>query len=392
MNKSFCALPWIHIHPMPSGVTHPCCVWNKNYPVGNINDNTLTEIIHSPKMNEIRAKMLKGEPVEGCQEYCISHENSGHSRTKRNTINELFKNIIPEIIEQTNEDGSFKNPNDFKMRHLNIRYSNLCNFKCRSCNSEFSSLISQEKYNITKAIEIHDNKIDIMPEVLASVKDVELLHIAGGESVLIDEHWVIMDKLLELGKTDTKIVLTTNLSKLTYKDKNLIDYIKKFKDFELFVSIDAYGERAELFRDGTIWNQIEDNLRELMREDIRFLTSCTVGATNIHHAPDLHRYLMENELINPHRFIFNILTQPNYLSCKILPADFKKIVNDRLINHKNYLDSINVDSAWWPILINFLNDGDDSHLLPTFIDYHKMLDHKRKQDTFKTYPELNQLL
>ena len=43
-NHTFCILPWIHTAVNPNGDVHLCC--RKSEPVGNINDETLEEIVY----------------------------------------------------------------------------------------------------------------------------------------------------------------------------------------------------------------------------------------------------------------------------------------------------------------------------------------------------------
>ena len=180
MNKSFCALPWLHIHTFPSGKVFPCCVADKKLPIGNLNDNTIDEIIHSSAMNDIRAKMLKGENVENCMQSCTAHENTKNTSnnfSKRNTINKFYEKIIPDLIELTNEDGSFKNKDDFQMKHLNIRFSNLCNFKF----SEFLlSRISASLYNLSTS-----NFISLSDKVFLFLEK-ELLLVFRSSSITCD--------------------------------------------------------------------------------------------------------------------------------------------------------------------------------------------------------------
>lgn len=389
MNKSFCALPWLHIHTFPSGKVFPCCVADKKLPVGDLNNNTIDEIIHSPEMNDIRAKMLKGEYVEHCTQSCMAHENNPKSFSKRKTINTFYEKIIPNLIELTNEDGSFKNKDDFKMKHLNIRFSNLCNFKCRSCYGELSSLILQEEVPTKKTFHITDISSTIMDDVYRHLPDVDLIHFAGGETLLIDEHWEIMDKLIELGNTNVSIVCSTNLSKITYKNKNIIDYVKQFKDFTLYVSIDAIKERAELYRNGTVWETIENNLKILVDSEIPFTITSTVGATNIHHTPDMIDYLINNKLIYQDRLIFNILTEPARLNCRLLPIDYKKIVTERLDKLIEFRPEFNKRIS---DLKNFMNSEDQSYLIPEFIAYHNKKDMQRNQSTVAVFSELASVL
>jgi MoaA/NifB/PqqE/SkfB family radical SAM enzyme len=388
MNKSFCALPWLHIHPYPSGKVYPCCVSDLKLPVGNLKNNNLNEIIHSPEMNNIRAKMLKGEMVNECFKSCISTENTKHYTTKRKNINNFYKEIIPNLIESTNEDGSFKDKKNFKMRHLNIRFSNLCNFKCRTCSSDLSSLILQEEDSNKKFIHIENISDSVMNDVYNYLPDVDLIHFAGGETLLIDEHWEIMDKLIEIGNTDITIVCTTNLSKITYKNKSIIDYIKQFKNFQLYVSIDAIGERAEIYRDGTVWSTIENNLRTLVESGIKFNISCTVGATNIYHIPDMLEYLYSNDLVcRGETVLTSMLTQPDYLNCKLLPSEYKKEVAEKFATYnKSINQKYNANSA-----VDFMNGEDQSYLIPKFIEYHNKMDSRRNQNIFEVFPELKKI-
>ena len=361
-------------------------------PVGDLSKNTLDEIIHSPEMNEVRSKMLKGEYVESCMQYCIAHENNSKEDSKRKTINNFYDKKIPELIKLTNEDGSFKNKDDFKMQHLNIRFSNLCNFKCRSCYSELSSLILQEEDPTKKVIHIEDVSDSIMDDVYKYLPHVDLIHFAGGETLLVEQHWEIMDRLIELGKTDTAIVCTTNLSKITYKNKSIVDYMNKFTNFTLYVSIDAIKERAELYRNGTVWETIEANLRILVDSGVKFTVITTVGATNIHHIPEVHQYLYNNNLLYQDRMVFNKLTAPAYLNCRLLPNDLKKEITDKFNNYILTMPNKTHFNERLKVLVDFMNSEDQSNLIPEFISYHNMIDERRNQNTFDTFPELKVLL
>ena len=49
---------------------------------------------------------------------------------------EHFGKYFDESLAMTHKDGHV---DEMKMRYFDIRFSNICNFKCRSCGSEFSS-------------------------------------------------------------------------------------------------------------------------------------------------------------------------------------------------------------------------------------------------------------
>ena len=61
--KTFCAAPWMHLHVINDGRAFPCCVTeiNDNNVVGNVKDDSLLEILNSPKMNAMRKGMLESK-------------------------------------------------------------------------------------------------------------------------------------------------------------------------------------------------------------------------------------------------------------------------------------------------------------------------------------------
>ena len=75
-NKSFCLAPWLSIHTWPDGKTFPCCIWNSNDPVGNVNDSTLKEIWNNDRMKSTRVAMLNDEKITACKR-CYDLEENG---------------------------------------------------------------------------------------------------------------------------------------------------------------------------------------------------------------------------------------------------------------------------------------------------------------------------
>ena len=44
VSKTFCILPWIHLHSWPNGTTKLCCLSDNAGDVGDLTENTITEI------------------------------------------------------------------------------------------------------------------------------------------------------------------------------------------------------------------------------------------------------------------------------------------------------------------------------------------------------------
>ena len=133
-SKTFCMFPWLHLNATPKGDIYPCCSNDYTTPFGNTKEITLKEAFNSDKMKQLRLDMLNERKNDICS-FCYKHEEAG-PYSFRNYSKEQFAKHFDSIVPTTQEDGTVE---DFKMRYFDIRFSNICNFKCRTCGSEFSS-------------------------------------------------------------------------------------------------------------------------------------------------------------------------------------------------------------------------------------------------------------
>jgi radical SAM protein with 4Fe4S-binding SPASM domain len=394
INKTFCVLPWINLHSHPGGNVYPCSIWRHDSPVGNINSQTIDDIANSSDMNLIRQDMIEGKLITGCHQCNVRSESrlsTDPRTTHRSYYNLQYKNLIPDIISNTNSDGSLKTK--FSMKMMNLRFSNLCNYSCRHCIPAFSSLWGQELKHDKPVIKITDTNPNYLNDILERLPEVEYINFTGGESILTDEHWIVLDELIRLGKTDIKIDFWTNLSKLEYKGKNLIEYVKKFNKnkFQIRVSIDDNHERAEHFRNGTNWNTLENNLRTLINNDLTVFIQCVANATNVWHLTDLHRYLIDNNLVNDTKWQLTNLVYPEIMSSRILPVEFKNEINEKIKSHCEWLNSKKYSIMQWIKVMDYMNSQDQSHLLDQYIEFNNDLDRKRNQNILVAYPELKKI-
>ena len=260
-SKTLCVVPWIHIHTNPSGIATPCCIaesCTKPEGVGNAREQSLMEIVNSEPMKKLRLDMIAGVKNSECTN-CYVHEDQG-IKSFRNMINTEFEHQY-DVINSTKKDGSLK---EFKMRYFDIRFNNICNFKCRTCGSGFSTQWEQEdlknKVWNAKVIPKNDNK-EFLGEVVDQIQHMETAYFAGGEPLITEEHYILLEEMIRSGKTDIKLRYNTNLSNLKFKDKDLLSLWKNFKKgVDIYASIDHYGDRAEYIRLGTDWAKVEENL------------------------------------------------------------------------------------------------------------------------------------
>ena len=323
MSKTtLCAVPWMHLNFEPNGKVVPCCLTSHhNYFAGDLNKQSIEEIWNSSNMKNLRKQFLAGEEPEICAT-CFDREKvTGESG--RIFHNREFKNVINIIPEITKPDGTCTT---MELKYWDFRFSNLCNFKCRSCGPRYSSAwvpdakklgyTDQEKVWNIEAVDDKTN-FDFLKD---QVQHVQKVYFAGGEPLMMPEHWQTLDLLVENKRFDVKISYNTNASTLSYGKKNALDYWKQWESdkIEVWPSIDEIGERAELIRSGTVWHKVEDNLRELTTLDnIIVRPGMTIGAWNVRRLPVIINHLIELGVIrkknNYQNFFINLL-QPNSLS------------------------------------------------------------------------------
>ena len=387
-SKTFCILPWIHVYANPDGNVLPCCIGDWKMPMGNVQENTIDEIMNNDRFKTMRSKMLQGERCEECMA-CYSNEEAGNN-SFRQSVNIQFEKYIPDALS-TQSDGTL---DEMKLRYLDVRWSNICNFKCRSCSSTYSSSWATEdgkdKVYIFAGGDTND---DLYKQFEPHFDTIEEFYFAGGEPLLTDKHYAILEYLIEHGRTDVKLRYNSNLSVLRYKNKNIIDLWKQFENVNVGASIDSWGERAEYIREGTDWNTLENNIRLIRRETphVNLQTDTVVSIFNVLTIPELMRYLIDNELVDVSKYnpqFYNIIN-PECYSIKLLDRSKRAKIIDRLLNCRF---SDRIDSKLM-LIVNHLRDSEVNLDLRDELKLKNLkYDTIRLRNFKKTFPELEATL
>jgi hypothetical protein len=296
-NKVFCMAPWTHTYISPQSERRLCCAsredhsFQKQY-IDSSNDEKygkvkesktnvddyqpvgLAEHWNSAYMREIRVKLMQGEEIPQCD---VCNKNllmEGHSYRGWFT-GTLFKDKIQQAFDTTDDTGhTTMEPISF-----DYRFSNLCNFKCRMCGEQLSSTWEVEKKihnlwtpehqpfmvpEIKKAMTEFQQTV-VEPEFRDAVSRgiVEEMYWVGGEPLMYDIHWWTLEEMLKNGSADNCYMrYNSNLSRVQFGNKNLYDYLPKFKDWMMCASIDGTGEIVEYIRTGIKWNDWLDNFKQ----------------------------------------------------------------------------------------------------------------------------------
>lgn len=399
-SETFCMMPWVHMHAFPDGRAYPCCLADYWHPVGDLRKNTMAEVWNQEPYRNLRKNMVTETKSKECKK-CYEQEQNGFF-SMRNDANRNYGHHIGEI-DDTQADGTHP---EFKIRYWDVRFSNLCNFSCRSCGPIFSSNWYNDHvklYNRVPDVLGRDmarveyttgNEDDMIAQMMPHIPHLEQVYFAGGEPLIMKEHYLLLEKLIEAGKTDVRIQYNTNFSELRFKDKHVFEYWKHFKNVSVGASLDASGARAELMRKGTDWAQAVDNRRRMQAEvpHVDFYVSATISAMNVLHVLDFHREWTELGLINAKDFNINICQSPEWYRVDIFPEEFKQDVivpaYERHIAWLQPQDNLKRATNGFRSTLNLLKGTDQSHIWPRFVEECAKLDQVRGEDFWTTFPEL----
>ena len=402
--EAFCILPWIHMHPWPDGRVFTCCLSEHDSPIGNLNEMDLDECYNSDNMKSFRLDMLDNKKVSNCNR-CYELEEVGHDTLRKRSNDEfifekygLHEDKSP-IVQKTKLDGSL---DEVHLTYMDIRFSNICNMRCRTCGPDLSSQWFEEavdsKFNRTpeqKILQIRKGNTAFMEQFDPYLHTVEKIYWAGGEPLLMDEHWYIMNKLVELGRTDVRIFYNTNFSKLTYKQEDAVELWKKFEHVSIGASLDAGWEKGEYLRKGTIWSDTMAN-RERLKQELPqhdFNISCTVSIFNVLDVCDFYRKLCEIEFIEPKDFGVNILLGKHVHRATVLPLHMRQRAIEQIKETLAWIegkDQVGRATDTFNSLLQFM-EGDDSHLLSDSMQEAKEMDRFRAETLFEVFPELSDI-
>lgn len=283
---TLCLAPWTHTYLSPQTERRMCCASRE--PAQNFQQYIDTESgsgsyiplrldqhWNSEHMRSVRRRMLAGETLSECE---VCNNKLLNTDVYRNYFTHQFGHKLPEVYASTAHDGS----TTMQPVSWDYRFSNLCNFKCRTCGSMLSSAweTEQRQHNMIDWSNSRNNWM--RPEIKQQITQfqdtqieqefadaveqhrVEEVYWVGGEPLMYEQHWRYMKRIIELG--DGKKVYArynTNLSRVEYRGINLFsDILDNVRDYQICASLDGTGAIGEYIRTGLDYAQWLKNYQQ----------------------------------------------------------------------------------------------------------------------------------
>ena len=391
ISKTWCSMPWSHQFIDGQGRVKPCCRFKMPNDIekeNNVNKIPFKDIFYGDFMNDVRQKMLNGEPVDGCIR-CYEEESTG-----KKSLRERYNSM--DFLDLENLKNNLNNPT---IKWLELAISNDCNLACRMCDSRYSWKWYQDELDMYGTAKTSKERIQSNIEFVDEFLE-DILHIkfTGGEPLLIPDHFVLLDKLSKSKNVD-KMFLNYNTNLTIFPKKDTIKKWKKFKKIDLALSFDGINDTWEYIRYPSTWNSTEKviqkffNLTNELNCDIGIRSSISVN--NILNMAESFSWYIENwnryastdfdsnQWINPTH-----VTYPAFLRTTVLPLRYKDRVAEKLTK-QNTFDGLMKTSI--EKQISYMYSKDDSNLLLKTKNYTNFLDKRRKQNFYKVNPELEGL-
>ena len=280
---SLCMAPWVHTYLSPQTERRMCCASRepaqnfKQYidtaaGTGKYIPITLDEHWNSPHMRNVRRRMMAGETLPECE---VCNDKLLNTDVYRTYFWQLFRHKYPDIWETTDDSGR----TTMQPVSWDYRFSNLCNFKCRTCGDMLSSSWETEQRQHAMTDWANPKNAWMQPEIrkqISAFQDsqveqefaeaveqhrVEEVYWVGGEPLMYEQHWRYMKRIIELGDGPRVYArYNTNLSRVDYRGINLYrDILSGLRDWQICASLDGTGTIGEYIRTGLNYDQWLDN-------------------------------------------------------------------------------------------------------------------------------------
>ena len=448
ISSSMCMAKWLwtSVH-LTNGTTNSCFLPPiHKIEVENIIDNP-KGLHNTPQKKEQRAMMLKGEQPDGCS-YCWNIEKMDRSFNS----DRHYRSSEPWAQAGWDDVVAGGADVDIEPRFMEVNFNHACNLACSYCSPHLSSAWAKDiEENGPYDTIIPHNSIDYFkqigqypipnrevnpyvdafwewwPELYPKLQNFRM---TGGEPLMDKNTFRVLDYVIENGRPDLEMAVTTNASvpdKLWNKFVDKVSFISeynKLKRFRAFVSVDGWGDQAEYMRHGLdfdkMWNNVNNYLTRvdeglvtfivtfnmLSLPSIKKLLEGILELQRIHNVTKSRRDDDGNIVVYGHHKVFidtPMLRYPEWQSLQLAPKEHWHYADEALEFMKANQDK-HRESRWvgfkphqierFDRSIEFMKQGFDSdekrqEAEENFVRFFDDHDRRRNTSILQTFPEFS---
>ena len=459
-SKTFCILPWVHLSTRPDGAMRVCCTANASSvgatndkkhggQVGilktedgkpnNLNVSDFETAWNSTYMKNVRKQMLNGEQPPSCIK-CYKEEAAGH-KSKREWETHYWRQRtdLDQLLADTTEEGEVPP----QLSYIDLRFGTKCNLRCVMCSPHDSSdwvkdwkevypkvqnenlkqtmVWDNKGKNFGASYNWHKQNPKFWEQFYQQVPHMKQIYFAGGESLIIEEHYEILEEVIRQGYA-SEMEIRYNSNGVEWRE-DLLELWSHFKLVRFHYSVDSIGQWNDYIRYPSEWKRNEEVFKIWDQEtgpNTEITVACAVQALNIYYLPDFIKWKLEQGFSKINMWPFgagginyHFVYHPPHLNVKVLPKWFKEECRRKYEEfypwweanwekgvpswHKGKVDYETWRSASYGIdrlegMLKFMESEDWSQRLPEFREYINLMDAQRGTDFRTTFPEMARIL
>lgn len=374
MSKVYCAAPWRGLHINPRGDVKTCCAGDPNM-LGNLNEQSVEEILHGPIMQEIRQTLRQGRLHEKFCQNCIQAERYG--RSERDWHNRLNPGFDPNLVSDQ----------DHQPVLIDVRWNITCNLSCNYCGDKCSS-----KWARLKGVSVQSSTRPYIKQVceylLQHQHTIRQVALVGGEPLLLKEN----ESVLDVTPDSALVNLITNLS-VDLENNRIFQRLAQRPRVGWNVSFDNVGDRFEYVRHGGHWDLIQSNIQRIRQ--------CVGHEIGIHAVYNVYNATRLEELVSWAKsqrldIHWQSLFQPEYLDPLRLGPEVQALALDELSRVLARPDLTSGERGFLEQAGRNLHQQNTQCLIPQFRTHIQEIEstyHADQQGKFaQLWPELSNLL
>ena len=428
LGHALCLAKWkqVSLH-LTTGLNNSCY----HPPLHAISEELLSDnpsaLHNTPYKKQQRKIMLRQERPEECG-YCWAMEDNGKLSDRHYRSGEPW--AAKDFISIKNSTGD----EDVLPSYVEVNFNNACNLLCSYCSPQFSSSWMQEveREGGYPTVVVHNDPSHFTgrnrpipnrehnPYVEAFWQwwptlypELEHFRMTGGEPLMDKNTFRVFDYVLEHLNQKLHLNVTSNFSVEPKLFERYLEYVKKITNgdrvehFMQYVSVDAWGSRAEYIRHGLdfdlMWERVERFLIEVpYRSSLTFIvTMNNLSVTSLDKLMQGILDLRRRHSNTYQRVWFDtpVLRQPAWQSLRILPESYAMVLeslkdwmsgnletaNNRFKGFKDYeVQRLDRDIAW-------MRNGQQQQHDRSKADFYRFFaehDRRRATDFLKTFPEM----
>lgn len=360
-SQTLCTQLWNHaVVDLSQQRFRACC----KAPSIKVDDKEIEELgtdlfLNHPSFVLDRKEMLAGGKPDSCR-VCWKQEEKGLPSFRRGS--DGWHHYFARFLDRMPDLSKSQFPDN-----LDIQLDNYCDLKCLYCNEEFSSQWQHEKVRFGDKIEERPPFVNPTLEKnffrwFETVKDhLQRIAFLGGEPLISPIFYDYFEKILQSyqGKypKDLEFNIITNLNTPTAtfeKFTTLLETHSKHVTFNINISMESWGVRAEHIRAGVNFDRFRSNFEKLASMNHRIILT-TITSLNVLCISSLYDYVkyirnleeQTGRMIHLHP---NLILYPEWLSVELAHPDFYKLYIEDCIsllekvphqyNYYNFLKSL----------------------------------------------------